>query len=239
LRRHNLSIIVPVLNEAQDVAAALLALRGLRQRGAELIVVDGGSTDGTVAEAAPLADQMLSAARGRASQMNAGAAVARGDILLFLHADTRLPEHADALIPAALGSGKVWGRFDVLIAGRSPWLPLVATMMNWRSRLTGMATGDQAMFVSRATFLAAGGFPAIALMEDIALSRCLRRLTRPACIGERAITSGRRWEARGVWRTVWLMWRLRLRYFLGADPDKLAVAYGHAPRGQRESRPGA
>lgn len=224
----NLSIILPVLNEAPHIAAALHALMPLRACGAEVIVVDGGSTDGSAQLAAPDADRVLAAPRGRANQMNAGAAVARGDVLLFLHADTRLPENAAWLIADAIASGGRWGRFDVRIGGTSAWLPVVAAMMNWRSRLTGIATGDQAIFVSRADFEAVGGFPAIPLMEDIALSRRLRGIGRPACLATPATTSGRRWEMNGVWRTIGLMWWLRLRFFFGADPHRLVQEYGHA-----------
>ncbi len=223
----SLTIVIPALNEAATIASALNALQSLRKSGAEVIVCDGGSHDETVANAMPLADQVLTAPRGRARQMNAGAAVARGETLLFLHADTRLPDRADALIAAALSDGKPWGRFDVRITGRSPWLVVVATMMNWRSRLTGIATGDQAMFVSRAIFRSVGGFADIPLMEDIALSKILRERSAPACISARVITSGRRWETQGVWRTIVLMWWLRLRYFFGTDPRQLARDYGY------------
>jgi rSAM/selenodomain-associated transferase 2 len=225
-----LSIIVPVLNEAPGIAAALQALEPLRRTGAELIVVDGGSSDRSAELAVPHADRVLAAPRGRASQMNAGAAAARGEILLFLHADTRLPDGADRLLAQAVAAGRAWGRFDVHIDGRSAWLPLVAAMMNLRSRLTGIATGDQAMFVARGAFAAAGGFPDIPLMEDIELSRRLRRIGGPACLVARVTTSGRRWEAQGVWRTIRRMWWLRLRYFLGADPHRLAADYGYARR---------
>jgi rSAM/selenodomain-associated transferase 2 len=228
----SLSIIVPVLDEAAGIAAALQPLQELRARGAQLIVVDGGSADGTAELAAPLADRVLSAARGRARQMNAGAALATGRILVFLHADTRLPAAADHLIMNALRpeGGRHWGRFDVRIEGRSAWLPLVAAMMNLRSRLTGIATGDQAMFVDRDAFAAAGGFPEIPLMEDIALSSRLRKRRAPACLPEKVVTSGRRWDRHGVWRTNRLMWWLRLRYFLGANPHRLAIEYGYVPR---------
>lgn len=222
-----LSVIVPVLNEAAGIGAALTSLATLRDAGVEVIVVDGGSTDETVALARPLADRVVVAARGRAAQMNAGAAQARGEVLLFLHADTRLPRETLTGITAALTAGSLWGRFDVRIEGRSAWLPLIARMMNLRSRLTGIATGDQAIFVIRSAFDAVGGFPAIRLMEDIALSKCLKRLGPPACLRTRVTTSGRRWEAHGVWRTILFMWWLRLRYFLGADPRRLAVEYGY------------
>jgi len=222
----SLSIVVPVLDEAAGIVATLEALAPLRARGAELIVVDGGSRDATVARAQGLADVVIDGPRGRARQMNAGAAVARAPTLLFLHADTRLPEDADRLIALALGVAPLaWGRFDVLIEGRSRMLRVVAAMMNGRSRLTGIATGDQAMFMTRAAFEAAGGFPDQPLMEDIELSARLKRLHAPVCLHERVITSGRRWEQRGVWRTILLMWRLRLLYALGVSADRLAPWY--------------
>jgi len=224
--RPPLSIVVPCLDEAEGIAAALDALAPLRRRGAEVIVVDGGSSDGTVARAEGRADLVLAGPRGRAAQMNAGAARARGEVLLFLHADTRLPQDADALIREGLaGSALAWGRFDVAISGRHALFPLIAAAMNARSRWTGIATGDQAIFVGRELFERAGGFPPIALMEDVALSASLRRHGPPLCITQRVSTSGRRWEKHGVVRTVLLMWRLRLAYALGADPDKLAVRY--------------
>lgn len=225
-----ISIVMPVLDEADGIVAALAALHPLRAAGAEVLVVDGGSTDATVALATPLADRVIAAPRGRASQMNAGAAVARGEVLLFLHADTILPEGAMHLIAAAVSASRVWGRFDVAINGRSPWLPLVATLMSRRSRLTGIATGDQAMFVTRSAFTTVGGFPDLPLMEDIELSKRLLQHSRPACIAARVTTSGRRWERHGIWRTILTMWRFRLRYFLGADPAQLAREYGYVPR---------
>ncbi|MEG0820755.1 MAG: TIGR04283 family arsenosugar biosynthesis glycosyltransferase [Burkholderiaceae bacterium] len=224
-----LSIIVPVLDEASTLASALARLAPLRERGARVIVVDGGSQDETVTIAAPLADRVIGSARGRAAQMNAGAreALATGEpeVLLFLHADTELPAEADRLIATALASGQVWGRFDVQIRGASPWLRVVARMMNWRSRLTGIATGDQAIFVEVSHWIALGGFAEMPLMEDIELSRRARALSRPACIKTPVITSGRRWEIHGVWPTIWLMWRLRAAYFFGADPARLARLY--------------
>lgn len=221
-----LSIVMPVLNEATGIADALAALQPLRQDGAELIVVDGGSSDGTLKRCAGLADLGVLGPRGRARQMNHGAARASGDVLLFLHVDTCLPEAAPAAIFAALaGARHDWGRFDVRVAGRSRWLPLIATMINARSRWSGIATGDQAMFVRRQLFLDAGGFPDQPLMEDIELSRRLRRCGPPACLRERVVTSGRRWERDGVWRTILLMWRLRLLYWFGVDVNKLAKAY--------------
>ncbi|WP_088280230.1 TIGR04283 family arsenosugar biosynthesis glycosyltransferase [Ideonella sp. A 288] len=219
------SLIVPVLDEALGIAATLDALAALRAQGHEVIVVDGGSRDDTVARCAGRADQVLAAPRGRARQMNAGAAAAHGEVLLFLHADTRLPADALAAVADALARGASWGRFDVRIEGRSAMFPVIAWMMNARSRLTGMATGDQAIFVRRALFASIGGYPDQPLMEDIELSRRLKRHGAPACLRLRVATSGRRWEQHGVWRTIVLMWRLRLRYWLGTPADALARAY--------------
>jgi len=224
----SLSIIMPVLDESVGIDVALTALAPYRERGAELIIVDGGSRDDTRSRARPLADCVLAAERGRAAQMNAGRAVARGEVLLFLHADTRLPERADALILDGLArSGRAWGRFDVRF-DRGGVLSLIAFMMNFRSRLTGIATGDQALFVTRAAFDTAGGFPSIALMEDVALSARLKRISRPLCIRVRVVASGRRWRQHGTLRTIFLMWQLRLAYFFGADPAQLARRYGYA-----------
>jgi rSAM/selenodomain-associated transferase 2 len=221
-----ISIIVPALNEAAGIAATLEALRSWRAAGHEVIVVDGGSADGTPERARAAADRVICAPRGRAGQMNAGAALARGEILLFLHADTRLPESADALVVHRLAaSGRAWGRFDVRIEGKSPLLPLIALCMNLRSRITGIATGDQAIFVRRDAFTQAGGFPAIELMEDIALSHALKRISPPLCLSDKLVTSGRRWESRGVLRTVLLMAWLRLQFFFGAAPARLARLY--------------
>ena len=224
-----LSIVLPVLDEAAGIAAMFAPLQALRADGVELIVVDGGSRDDTVALAAPLCDRLVGAPRGRASQMNAGAAVAQADRLLFLHADTRLPDGAVATLHAALDT-HAWGRFDVRIDGRHPMLALVAAMMNLRSRLSGIATGDQALFVTRAAFRQVGGFPDLPLMEDIAISRTLKRLGPPACLRARVTTAGRRWETHGVFRTIVLMWRLRAAFALGADPAELARRYGYRPR---------
>ncbi len=220
------SIIVPVLDEAARIEAALSALAGPRRAGHEVIVVDGGSLDDTAARAEPLADRVVTAPRGRASQMNAGAAVASGEVLLFLHADTRLPQGAmDTLTAGLETSGRAWGRFDVRIDGTHPLLGVIAAFMNARSRLTGIATGDQAIFVRRDAFRGLGGFPPIALMEDIAFSAAAKRVSRPLCLRARVVTSGRRWEQHGVVRTMLLMWWLRLRFFLGASPDRLRQIY--------------
>ncbi len=221
-----LSIIMPVLNEAAGIEAAFAALAPFRARGVEVIVADGGSTDSTAERARPLADRLIGAPRGRSVQMNAGAAAANGDVLLFLHADTQLPENADrTVLDGVASSGRSWGRFDVRFDD-GDFLALVALMMNWRSRLTGIATGDQALFVTRAAFERIGGFPAIALMEDVALSAKLKRIGRPLALHARVTTSSRRWRKHGTLRTILLMWRLRLEFFLGADPEKLAKIYG-------------
>jgi len=225
-----LSIVMPVLDEAAEIETALSALAPYRRRGVEVIVVDGGSSDGTPERARVLAARVIAAPRGRALQMNAGAAVATGDVLLFLHADTQLPENADRLLLDGLAvSDRVWGRFDVRIDGGG-LLRVLAMMMNTRSRLTGIVTGDQALFVARAAFDRVGGFPAIALMEDVALSARLKRVSRPLCLSARVTTSARRWRRHGTLRTVLMMWWLRLRFSLGADPAKLARVYGYAER---------
>ena len=223
-----LSIIIPVLNEGERIAGTLDALADLKALGIEIVVVDGGSRDATIQRARLRATRVISAPRGRASQMNAGAEKATGDILLFLHGDTRLPPDADhVLLNAMQRSERAWGRFDVQIDSRDLLLRVVSIMMNLRSRLTGIATGDQAMFVKRDAFQKAGGFPPIALMEDIALSKLLKRISSPLCLRERVLTSPRRWEKHGTISTILLMWRLRLAYFFGADPNELAQLYGH------------
>ena len=222
----SLAIIVPMLNEAAGIGATLAALRELD---AEIVAVDGGSSDKTVESAAPHADFLIKSARGRARQMNAGAAATQAEFLLFLHADTTLPPAADQMIFNALRHGADWGRFDVQISGNSRWFPIIAVMMNLRSRLSGIATGDQAIFVKRSVFEQIGGFPDLPLMEDIVLAQRLKALSRPASLCAKVTTAGRRWEKHGVLRTIFTMWWLRLRFFFGANPQKLAVEYGYAP----------
>lgn len=221
-----LSIIVPVLNEALALPALLERLLPLTRHGCEVLFVDGGSTDDSVAMIECAGFAVVNSPRGRARQMNAGAARAYGQILLFLHADTELPLGAVDCVNQALSSGlHRWGRFDVCITGRHWMLRIVGHMMNLRSRWTGIATGDQAMFVTRADFDAVGRFPDQPLMEDIELSKRLRSLSRPACIDRCVTTSGRRWETRGVWQTIFLMWRLRWDYWRGIPVELLARAY--------------
>jgi len=221
-----LSIIIPTLNEAEGIVATLESLGELRRRGHEVIVVDGGSGDGTAVLARDLADRVLAASAGRAGQMNAGARAARGDVFLFLHADSWLPVEAERLVLQGLAaSGLAWGRFDVRIAGAHPLLRLVEALMNLRSRMTHICTGDQAIFVRREAFDAIGGFPCQELMEDIAISARLRRVSAPLCLRQRCLTSARRWESQGVLRTIVLMWWLRMQYALGATPARLARGY--------------
>ena len=222
----SLSIIVPALNEAPGIAGFLQPLQPLRTRGVEVILADGASTDTTVEVAAPLVDRIVASPSGRALQMNAGAAQARGDVLLFLHADTVLPPDAPTLILDGLReSGRRWGRFDIRLSGNARLLRVVEWMMNRRSRLTGIATGDQGLFVERQLFDEVGGFARIALMEDVALSAALKRHGRPLCLAPCIVASSRRWEKHGIWRTIVLMWRLRFAYFLGTEPQQLAKIY--------------
>lgn len=221
-----LSIIVPVLNEAATLPELLAQLRAFGDRGCEVIVVDGGSADGSATLVRQAGFACLASARGRAAQMNTGAGEARGDVLLFLHADTVLPHRAEQLVLAGLRhSGRGWGRFDLRIEGRSRMLPVVAWAINRRSRWTGIATGDQALFVRRPLFEAVGRFPRQPLMEDIELCKRLRRHGRPVCIDAPVTTSGRRWDSRGAWPTILLMWRLRLAYWLGVPAERLARDY--------------
>ncbi|MEE9493564.1 MAG: TIGR04283 family arsenosugar biosynthesis glycosyltransferase [Gammaproteobacteria bacterium] len=222
-----LTVIIPVLNEATGIAATLQCLQPMRSRAVEVIVVDGGSEDDTVSRATPLADRIILSACGRAVQMNAGASQATGDALWFLHADTLVPNNADQMIMQALNNrSQNWGRFDVVITGNNRLLTVIAALMNWRSRLSGIATGDQGMFIKRSYFEAVGGFANIPLMEDIALSKNLKRLARPCCLSSTIQTSGRRWESNGIIRTILLMWVLRAAYALGVPPQRLKQFYG-------------
>ncbi len=226
----HLSVIVPARDEGAEIAAALRTLAPVRARGGEIILVDGGSRDDTVARAWPFVDNVIEAAPGRAVQMNAGAAAARGDWLWFVHADSRVDAAAVADLEAMAGrSRRRWARFGVRLSGRRVLFRTIAFLMNARSCVTGIATGDQGMAVERALFESVGGYPEQPLMEDIALSRMLRAQARPACLPVRITTSSRRWEQRGAWRTIWLMWSLRFAYWRGADPAALARRYrgGH------------
>lgn len=219
-----LSIIMPVLNEAGQIGSGLQALQPLRGL-AELLLVNGGSNDGSAQIAEPLVDEILHSPRGRARQMNVGAKQAQTEVLLFLHADTCLPDNATNLILQAVNAGYLWGRFDVAFDCPDSVYRLIAFMMNQRSRLTGIATGDQALFMTRQAFQTVGGFPDIALMEDIAISAKLKKLGKPCCLSAKVVTSARRWQRHGVLKTILFMWWLRLCYFFGADPDRLAARY--------------
>ena len=218
------SIIIPAINEAATIQSCLLALQALRTS-AEIIVVDGGSRDNTIELATAYADKVLQSGQGRARQMNYGAKHATGDILIFLHADTELPEQALSLIERGLGTQKVWGRFDIELRGESVMFKIIAFMMNWRSRLTGIATGDQVLFVGKSAYNVVGGYPEISLMEDIALSSGLKKISPPVCLTAKVKSSARRWQQYGIFKTILLMWSLRLRYWLGQDPQYLAELY--------------
>jgi len=222
----SLSVILPCLDEAEILGESLGELQWLRERGHELVLVDGGSRDGSVDVAASLVDRILVSTPGRAGQMNLGARAASEEILWFMHVDTRVFPGADREIVRALNGRPGWGRFDVRLSGTIPTLRLVEWSMNLRSRLTGIATGDQGIFVTRDLFKASGGYPEIALMEDIELSRRLKRAARPRCITRPLETSSRRWERQGIYRTIAKMWALRLAYYFGADPGHLAARYG-------------
>lgn len=221
----NVSIIIPVLNEEETIESTLQGLQVYREQGHKIIVVDGGSHDDTMARTHGLADQILKSKCGRAFQMNTGSEHTDDDVLLFLHADTVLPDKGCLIISDTIESGMDWGRFDVRLSGKSWLFRIIEKMMNWRSCLTSIATGDQAIFVRRSLFWEVGGYPGIQLMEDIVLCRKLRHHSRPACIKECVTTSSRKWESNGILRTVFLMWRLRLMYSLGVPANKLAKQY--------------
>jgi len=221
---NQLSIIIPALNETKTITSTLIALQGLRQGGHEVILVDGGSTDDTVSLAEGLVDQIVYAKPGRAGQMNAGARHAWGETLLFLHADTLLPEGTVAIISNALSTHE-WGRFNIRLSGTNPLFRIIERMINWRSCLSGIATGDQAIFLAKSLFDKLGGYAELPLMEDIELSIRLKAYGRPACVRPALITSSRRWEENGIIKTVLLMWRLRWAYYRGIPAAVLAKEY--------------
>ncbi|MGH8582985.1 MAG: TIGR04283 family arsenosugar biosynthesis glycosyltransferase [Gammaproteobacteria bacterium] len=220
------SIIIPTLDEAETIVSTLTALQAAREAGCEVIVADGGSADGTPARCTGLVDRLLCAPSGRARQMNAGSALASGEYLFFLHADTRLTiEHVGLAIRRLEEAGRAWGRFDIRLSGTHPLLRVIERLMNLRSRWSGIATGDQVLFVRRPVFERVGGFAQIPIMEDIEVCKRLKRLGPPLCLRERVVTSSRRWERYGILRTIALMWALRLGYFVGLSPRVLVRYY--------------
>jgi len=221
-----ISIIIPTLNEADSIVSALNRLKPFRMAGHEVIVVDGGSNDETVNMARPLTNNVITSAPGRALQMNIGAKQATGEVMWFLHADTLVPENAAGLILGVFENQETqWGRFDIRLSGKQPLLRLVERLMNLRSRITGIATGDQGIFVRREAFESVGGFAPIPLMEDLDISKRLKKNSWPCCLDTKLVTSSRRWEENGILRTILLMWRLRLAYTLGARPEQLVNHY--------------
>ncbi len=219
-----LSIIIPALNEADNISQTLDSLQNLRKTGHEIIIVDGGSKDATCFIAKSKVDRLITCEPGRARQMNTGARLATGAILIFLHSDTTLPANIEDIF-MKIGKKSYWGRFDIRLSGESTIFRLIEWMINTRSRFTGVATGDQAIFMTRELFQTVGGYPNIPLMEDIALSKRLKRISSPVCIPRYVVTSSRRWEENGILKTILLMWMLRLKYAFGISPDELAKQY--------------
>jgi len=220
-----ISIIIPVLNEEINLPETLSKLQSFRRAGHEVVVADGGSNDNSLMLAQQGADMVIVSKAGRALQMNNGAAVATGDLFLFLHCDTFLPDNALNVITSNYQKENYWGHFDVRLSSNKFVFRIIERLMNLRSRLTSIATGDQAIFIERKLFNRLTGFPEIALMEDIAISRLLKKQSSPVCLKQKVITSSRRWENKGVLVTVLLMWKLRLLYFFGVSPDKLNQKY--------------
>ncbi len=221
-----ISIIIPVYNEAAALLSNLPLLQNFRAAGHELIVVEGGENGDGGARFAHWVDHWVISEAGRAKQMNAGAQLAMGDVLLFLHIDTLLPEEGLAPIEEAFKRlGCVWGRYDVRLSGKRAVFRVIEFMINLRSRVSGVATGDQAIFIRRSLFKQLGGFPDIPLMEDVAISKLLRSKAAPVCLRSKVTTSSRRWEKHGVLRTIFLMWKIRALYFFGVAPSKLHGMY--------------
>jgi len=229
------SVIVPTLNEGAVVESFLQDLQVLRDAGCELILSDGGSHDDTCEKARPWVDQLVAGSSGRAAQMNRGAAIARGEWLWFLHVDTRVSSSPVELLRELQLIPRDWGFFPVRLDAEGLWFRIIETLMNWRSRVTGIGTGDQGLFLRRELFQRSRGFAQIPLMEDVEICRRLRRLSRPHLMRARLITSARRWQTQGVLRTVFLMWRLRLAFFLGVSPQRLAEQYRPCSSPTRES----
>jgi len=220
-----ISIIIPVLNEEINLSQISSHLQLIRQQGHEIIIVDGGSVDNSLVIAYEITDKVVVSKAGRALQMNSGADIASGEVLLFLHADTLLPDNALQTIIDLFQKKNYWGRFNVRLSSNKNIYRLIERLMNLRSCLTSIATGDQAIFIERNLFDRVGRFPEIALMEDVAISKQLKKIVKPVCLKQKVITSSRRWETKGVVSTVLLMWKLRLYYFFGMSPDKLKQLY--------------
>ena len=221
-----ISIIIPILNESTILVRNLKNLQSARIQGHEIIVVDGGSEDKNEQLVIPLIDFFESSPRGRALQMNKCAEIANGDVLVFLHIDTFLPDDGLRAITRALEDQENgWGRFDIRLSGQCFLFRVIERMMNWRSRLSGIATGDQAIFISRDLFKKVQGFPIIPIMEDVEICRRLKKIQSPICLSQKVITSSRRWESGGIFKTVWMMWSLRLAYWFGEDPSRLVKRY--------------
>jgi rSAM/selenodomain-associated transferase 2 len=219
------TIVIPTLNEEAEIEACLTRLQGLRKEGFEVIVVDGGSIDKTAQLLGGLCDQFISTRGGRAAQMNVGARKAMGEFIFFLHVDTQLPEKFPEVISSIKADRFCWGRFDVKLSGKHWPYRIIESMMNLRSRVTGIATGDQVMFVSQKLFREVDGFPEVALMEDVAMSQSLKNICSPLCLRQKVLTSSRRWEKHGILSTIVKMWWLRFSYYIGVDPVRLARQY--------------
>lgn len=219
------TIIIPVLNEGAQIDACLTRLQSWRQQGWKLVVVDGGSHDDTLLRAQTGADEVIQASVGRANQMNAGARAGEGEVWVFLHADTQLPATFAADMAAFMLSDLEWGRFDVSFTNSRWPFRMISTFMNHRSRLTSVATGDQALFFKRDFFRKLGGFPLIPLMEDVAITKASKLHSKPFCARARVVTSSRRWEKHGIISTIFLMWGLRFAFFAGVSPERLHNMY--------------
>ena len=220
-----LSIVTPVLNEEEGIMPFLKSLQVYRSSQVEIILVDGGSDDNTRALAEPWVDQLFQVPAGRAAQMNYGAKKAKGEVLLFLHGDTFLPDEAFEALDSFLNSAALWGHFDLKLSGKHPLFRIIERFINVRSRLSGIATGDQAMFIKRTVFIEMEGFPVIPLMEDVAFSSILKRQSAPLCINFPVMTDSRRWQQKGILKTVLLMWGLRFAFYLGVSPRRLHAWY--------------
>ncbi|MCZ6805202.1 MAG: TIGR04283 family arsenosugar biosynthesis glycosyltransferase [Proteobacteria bacterium] len=220
-----LSVVIPTLNESDQIEQGLNKLQSLRHQGHEVIVVDGGSNDNTVSLASPLCDRVIQSERSRSIQMNAGSAAASGQCILYLHADTDLPEDVADIFSKIINIENVWGRFDIQLSGQSWMFRIIETCMNTRSRITGIATGDQVIFVGKELFSKVNGFPEIALMEDVAISKLLINFSKPICFTEKVVSSNRRWKENGIIKTIIKMWIIRLLYYFQFDTERLAKLY--------------